>query len=687
MRMKLNFSTIYLSALILLNGLFNLSGALYLTSKQKKTISSLVEQKGKSLSSLVGSMVINPLLSNDIVKLDNIVKTALKDREVAYLFIADKEGNLLNTFTEALNISGKEFKRMGIKPDNFKISLENLLKNKNIYSVQSPISVKGTTGTIYLGLSKKNFNRTINRSFTIMITITLIVIIFTSLISYMMFNHFVYKPLNKIIRACSTIAAGDLSTNIDIHDKNEIGLVADTMNNMVSNLKTVVLSLKDLLSGLESTAKEADEKSNTISININNQCELIQNIFSSTDASASSLKEISRQTDELRSSSEETSSSLAELVTSSSEITNNMDNLSKEIDTSTSSLQQLSSSLNDLVDVVDIISDAVESTSASTTEIRASIKEIESRADESRKLVTNIRQQTEQTGLVSITKTIEGMKKVKNSVELTGEVISVLDTKSREIGKILQVIDEVTDRTTLLSLNASILAAQAGHHGKSFAVVASEIKNLSIDTSNSTKEISDIINTIRKQIKTAVQGMGQGIEMVVEGLSQAEEAGKIFDDISSNTQNASEYSDRIYRATQEQSEGVNLVANAVHSIDERIGGLLVFTREQKQNMDNIMLSIARMRDIAHEVTNSTREQEKASSEISKSADNVSNMSSAIAIAINVISEKSSKLLSLIEDIRQNARENVITTSEISQSINILLNNASILKETIDRFKA
>ncbi len=685
--MKLNFSTIYLSALILLNGLFNLSGALYLTSKQKKTISSLVEQKGKSLSSLVGSMVINPLLSNDIVKLDNIVKTALKDREVAYLFIADKEGNLLNTFTEALNISGKEFKRMGIKPDNFKISLENLLKNKNIYSVQSPISVKGTTGTIYLGLSKKNFNRTINRSFTIMITITLIVIIFTSLISYMMFNHFVYKPLNKIIRACSTIAAGDLSTNIDIHDKNEIGLVADTMNNMISNLKTVVLSLKDLLSGLESTAKEADEKSNTISININNQCELIQNIFSSTDASASSLKEISRQTDELRSSSEETSSSLAELVTSSSEITNNMDNLSKEIDTSTSSLQQLSSSLNDLVDVVDIISDAVESTSASTTEIRASIKEIESRADESRKLVTNIRQQTEQTGLVSITKTIEGMKKVKNSVELTGEVISVLDTKSREIGKILQVIDEVTDRTTLLSLNASILAAQAGHHGKSFAVVASEIKNLSIDTSNSTKEISDIINTIRKQIKTAVQGMGQGIEMVVEGLSQAEEAGKIFDDISSNTQNASEYSDRIYRATQEQSEGVNLVANAVHSIDERIGGLLVFTREQKQNMDNIMLSIARMRDIAHEVTNSTREQEKASSEISKSADNVSNMSSAIAIAINVISEKSSKLLSLIEDIRQNARENVITTSEISQSINILLNNASILKETIDRFKA
>ncbi|HDZ87856.1 MAG TPA: methyl-accepting chemotaxis protein [Nitrospirae bacterium] len=603
------------------------------------------------------------------------------------MFIADKEGNLLNTFTEALNISGKEFKRMGIKPDNFKISLENLLKNKNIYSVQSPISVKGTTGTIYLGLSKKNFNRTINRSFTIMITITLIVIIFTSLISYMMFNHFVYKPLNKIIRACSTIAAGDLSTNIDIHDKNEIGLVADTMNNMVSNLKTVVLSLKDLLSGLESTAKEADEKSNTISININNQCELIQNIFSSTDASASSLKEISRQTDELRSSSEETSSSLAELVTSSSEITNNMDNLSKEIDTSTSSLQQLSSSLNDLVDVVDIISDAVESTSASTTEIRASIKEIESRADESRKLVTNIRQQTEQTGLVSITKTIEGMKKVKNSVELTGEVISVLDTKSREIGKILQVIDEVTDRTTLLSLNASILAAQAGHHGKSFAVVASEIKNLSIDTSNSTKEISDIINTIRKQIKTAVQGMGQGIEMVVEGLSQAEEAGKIFDDISSNTQNASEYSDRIYRATQEQSEGVNLVANAVHSIDERIGGLLVFTREQKQNMDNIMLSIARMRDIAHEVTNSTREQEKASSEISKSADNVSNMSSAIAIAINVISEKSSKLLSLIEDIRQNARENVITTSEISQSINILLNNASILKETIDRFKA
>jgi methyl-accepting chemotaxis protein len=92
-----------------------------------------------------------------------------------------------------------------------------------------------------------------------------------------------------------------------------------------------------------------------------------------------------------------------------------------------------------------------------------------------------------------------------------------LSERIKEIGKILDVIRDVADETNLLALNAAIIAAQSGEHGKSFAVVANEIKDLAERTSSSAKEVSEIIGAVEVESDRAVKSMEKGYDSVEEG--------------------------------------------------------------------------------------------------------------------------------------------------------------------------
>ena len=82
-------------------------------------------------------------------------------------------------------------------------------------------------------------------------------------------------------------------------------------------------------------------------------------------------------------------------------------------------------------------------------------------------------------GRATIEASIVGISQIKASSQMTSDTISVLSDKILNIGKILAMIESVTDQTSLLALNAAIISAQAGEHGKGFSVVAKEIRELS----------------------------------------------------------------------------------------------------------------------------------------------------------------------------------------------------------------
>lgn len=113
----------------------------------------------------------------------------------------------------------------------------------------------------------------------------------------------------------------------------------------------------------------------------------------------------------------------------------------------------------------------------------------------------------------------KGIQEVQRSVTLMRE----LETSSRQVSEIVNVIDSIAFQTNLLALNASVEAARAGEHGRGFAVVASEVRNLASRTSDSSKEIRQIIEEISGRISSGAEQAvrsGEGIQETVEAIRQ-----------------------------------------------------------------------------------------------------------------------------------------------------------------------
>ncbi|WP_420267098.1 bacteriohemerythrin [Candidatus Magnetominusculus dajiuhuensis] len=165
-----------------------------------------------------------------------------------------------------------------------------------------------------------------------------------------------------------------------------------------------------------------------------------------------------------------------------------------------------------------------------------------------------------------VNKTIESMNGIKHRTEDSQTVVQTLGDKSRQIGEIIQVINDIAEQTNLLALNAAIEAARAGEQGRGFAVVADEVRKLAEKTSSATKEISTMILTIQESTGSAVESMNEASLEVSNGVEFINQAGTTLEEIVQTNEDVTDKITRIAAATEQQSATTEEISRTMEHI-------------------------------------------------------------------------------------------------------------------------
>jgi methyl-accepting chemotaxis protein PixJ len=202
--------------------------------------------------------------------------------------------------------------------------------------------------------------------------------------------------------------------------------------------------------------------------------------------------------------------------------------------------------------------DRIQSMVNSTQAVTENAKQVETAVQQAN--------QTVKAGDTAMNKTVDGIMAIRETVAETSKKIKRLSESSQKISKVVSLISNFTTQTQLLALNASIEATRAGEYGRGFSVVADEVRSLSRQSADATREIEKLVQEIQAETVEVTTAMDIGIQQVVGGTNLVNETRQQLNEIVTATAQISQLVQGITQATQVQTQQSQLVTQAMSDV-------------------------------------------------------------------------------------------------------------------------
>lgn len=447
--------------------------------------------------------------------------------------------------------------------------------------------------------------------------------------------RFITNPLVDMVEVTNKIAReGDLSKRMIVRYPDEVGMMADSFNELIGSLDTMANTAQEIAQGnlivQVEPKSEQDDLGNAFSRMVASLREIVTSVSDNAVELTKSAAELSDASQQARSATDQITSAMQDMTVSAQEQAGSISRTSLSVD-------QMAGAIDGVAKGAQDQSISVEKASSVTDQINKAIQQV---AENANSVANGSASAAEaaKNGAQTVEDTLGGMQKIKEKVGAASDRVQEMGQRSHEIGAIVETIEEIASQTNLLALNAAIEAARAGEHGKGFAVVADEVRKLAERSTLATKEIANLITGIQNTVVDVVKAMEEGTLEVENGVTSANLAGKALI--------------HIQDATEEVNQQAALASQAAARIEQASQELVVAVESVSAVVEENTAATEEMAATSNEVATSIAEISATSEKSSARVEQVSAATEEMSAQISEVTEAAASLSEMAQSLRQ-----------------------------------
>jgi methyl-accepting chemotaxis protein len=492
-------------------------------------------------------------------------------------------------------------------------------------------------------------------------------------------------PLRTIRVQARQMAEGKFDAPAQCFADDQLGELADSFGETRANLRGLLGRIGGSGSTITSGVRVITSGTAKLLIRARDQASVTESSSMVVENVRVGIGAVVRAADGVNELTHDASSRSLQLQASAEEVARSTDHLFQSVEKTSASTTEMNASMNEMSKRTDVLSGISDEVLSFVAQMDSTIEELRAGAQSTAGISREVREDAEAGG-GAVNRTVAG---INVSRELSIETAQVLDTLQQSVGQISQivnVIEEITNRTNLLALNAAIIAAQAGEQGAGFTVVADEIRELAERTRGSTKEIGTIIKAVQSGSREAVAKMREGMVRVEENVGLAEEAAASLGKIVESATRSFEMATRISGSLDEQALASRHLHEVTSRMSDHISEINRATREQARGTLLMAQESERVREIAAQVRNATDEQSMAGRGITTALERIAEDATAMRDLLEQQLAETDQIAEASRTMLDIAQSNDEIAREFNETVQNLVRSGKEFDAEVARFR-
>ncbi len=387
-------------------------------------------------------------------------------------------------------------------------------------------------------------------------------------------NRAVVRPVRELAQAARQLAGGDTAVELSVQSEDEIGQMARAFDGLIDYIKEMASAATQLSEGnltSEITPQsDRDVLGNAFARMMTNLRHLIGQVSDSANAVGIASGQLSTVADQ-------TSQATSQVAAAIHQVAQGIAQQTKSVTSAAATVRQMTEAVDSVSRGALVQADSVAQFAQNATRISSAVQQVND--------------------------SVRRMESVREMVKLSAQKVQEMDNRSRQIGVITQTLDDIAAQTNILALNAAIEAAQAKEYGKSFAVVANEVRKLAQNSGQATQEIAALIRAVQRAIGEAVSAMEKTFSEVDQQVAEISTVTQQMIESSSELMSTMDTVSAVVEENTAITEEMAIEADDVSRTIESIAGI---SEESRGTAAEVSAAVQQVGAQAEEVTASTQ---------------------------------------------------------------------------------